>query len=246
LLAEQGAVEQAAELLGRPYRVWGEVVQGAHRGRQLGFPTANLRLPPDRLVPAYGVYACWAWRDEQGYPAVVNVGVRPSFDNGHPSVEAYLLDFSGDLYGETLGLSFMHRLRGEKKFADISQLVAQIRADAMRAGELLAQPATHSQEGEDSGWRELVHTADWAVAVTGADPRTLFANAASAMYTLQEADTSQPVALARSISVDGNGYEDLLVAWLNRLLLGQELGGEMWRCTHASKSSRSRPVACAA
>ena len=89
LLSEDGAVEQAAELLGRPYRLWGEVVAGAKRGRQLGFPTANLRIPEERLVPAFGVYACWAWRGDRGYPAVVNIGVRPSFDNGHPSVEAY-------------------------------------------------------------------------------------------------------------------------------------------------------------
>ncbi len=144
LLTEEGAVEQAAELLGRPYRVWGEVVEGAKRGRQLGFPTANLKVPEERLVPAYGVYACWAWRGDRGYPAVVNIGVRPSFDNGHPSVEAYLLDFSGDLYGETVGLSFVARLRGEKKFPNIGELIAQIGADAQRGGEILAQPPNHA------------------------------------------------------------------------------------------------------
>ena len=125
LLAGEGAVAQAAELLGRPYEVWGEVVHGAERGRGLGFPTANLKLPAGRLAPAYGIYACWAWRGETGFPAAVNVGVRPSFDNGHPSVEAYLLDFDGDLYGETLGLSFIQRLRGEQRFADIHALVAR-------------------------------------------------------------------------------------------------------------------------
>ena len=225
LLAEEGAVEQAGALLGRPYRVWGEVVKGAQRGQRLGFPTANLRLPEDRLVPAYGVYACWAWRGDTGYPAVVNVGVRPSFDNGAPSVEAYLVNFSGDLYGETLGLSFIQRLRGEKKFADIDQLVEQIRRDVAAAAKILANPPTI---GESGAWRELRHTADWSIEVWGTDPRTLFANAGAAMYALQEGDRSQPLTHARAICVAGNGYDELLVAWLNGLLLGQELGSEMY------------------
>ena len=225
MLAEEGAVEQAGALLGRPYRVWGEVVKGAQRGQRLGFPTANLRLPEERLVPAYGVYACWAWRGDTGYPAVVNVGVRPSFDNGAPSVEAYLINFSGDLYGETLGLSFIRRLRGEKKFTDIGQLVEQIRNDAGAAAEILADPPTIAGSG---GWRELRHTADWSIEVWGPDPRTLFANAGAAMYALQEVNQSQPLTRARAICVAGNGYDELLVAWLNRLLLGQELGGEMY------------------
>lgn len=236
LLNEEGAVEQAAELLGRPYRLWGEVVEGAKRGRQLGFPTANLRVPEERLLPAYGVYACWAWRGDRGYPAVVNIGVRPSFDNGHPSVEAFLLDFSGDLYGETLGLSFMARLRGEKKFPNIGELIAQIRADAQRAQEILADPHSDAQ-GTEGGWQELIHTADWAVEVVGSSPAQLFANAADAMYTLQEADPAQPITLARSISAEADGYEDLLVAWLNRLLFGQEVGGEMYTRFEVSEIS---------
>ncbi len=129
LLTENGAVEVAAELLGRPYQVWGQVVEGAQRGRTLGFPTANLQLAPDRLIPAFGVYACWSWRKDRetdglmpGHPAVVNVGVRPSFDNGQPSVEAHLLDFADDLYGETMGLSFVRRLRGEQRFSSIDAL----------------------------------------------------------------------------------------------------------------------------
>ncbi len=214
-------------MLGRPYRVWGEVVAGARRGRQLGFPTANLQVPEERLIPAFGVYACWAWRGDRGYPAVVNIGVRPSFDNGHPSVEAFLLDFAGDLYGETLGLSFVARLRGEKKFANIGELIAQIGADAQRAGEILGQPQTHA--GPDrTRWQEVVHTADWAVDISGADPAGLFANAADAMYALQDVDRARPVTLARAIGAQADAIDDLLVAWLNRLLLGQELGGEMY------------------
>ena len=225
LLSEDGAVEQAGELLGRPYRVWGEVVAGAKRGRQLGFPTANLLIPEERLVPAFGVYACWAWRGDRGYPAVVNIGVRPSFDNGHPSVEAFLLDFSGELYGETLALSFIARLRGEKKFPNIGELIAQIGSDAQQAKEILAQPPTAAGPG---AWRELVHAADWAIEVTGKEPAQLFANAALAMYALQDAGVARPITLARTLSAQADGREDLLVGWLNRLLLSQELGGEMY------------------
>lgn len=228
LLSEDGAVEQAAALLGRPYRLAAEVVRGAQRGRLLGFPTANLLVPKDRLIPAYGVYACWAWRGERGYPAVVNVGVRPSFDNGHPSVEAHLIDFTGNLYGEVLGLSFIARLRGERKFAEIAGLIAQIAADTESARRLLSAPATHAQPVEDHPWRELPHMADYAIEVRGTDARTLFANAALAMYSYQDVEYDRPVRLARAVSVQADGYEELMIAWLNRLLLGQETGGEMY------------------
>ncbi|MGQ9766743.1 MAG: bifunctional riboflavin kinase/FAD synthetase [Anaerolineae bacterium] len=234
LLAEKGAVGQAADLLGRPYQVWGKVAEGAKRGRRLGFPTANLVLPPNRLVPAHGVYACWAWREDAGYRAVVNIGVRPTFDNGYRSVEAYLLDFAEELYGETLGLSFISRLRAEMRFPDVSALIAQIRNDAEATRQLLGDPPDHAHPAcwqEESGrrpWAELRHTADWAIRVTAADVRTLFANTAAAMYFLQDADPGQPITLARSITVSAANYEELLVAWLNRLLLGQELGQELY------------------
>lgn len=234
LLAEKGAVTQAADLLGRPYQLWGKVAEGARRGRRLGFPTANLVVHPDRLIPAHGVYACWAWREDSGYPAVVNIGVRPTFDNGYRSVEAYLLDFTEELYGETLGLSFIRRLRDEMRFADVSALVAQIRSDAEAARRLLSDPPDRAQPEcwqDDIAarpWTELRHTADWAIRVTAADARTLFANTAAAMYWLQDADPQQPITLARSIEVSAANYEELLVAWLNRLLLGQELGQELY------------------
>lgn len=228
LLAEDGAVAQAAELLGRPYRLAAEVVRGAQRGTGLGFPTANLLIPEDRLTPAYGVYACWAWRGERGYPAVVNVGVRPSFDNGHPSVEAHLIDFAGDLYGEVLGLSFIARLRGEKRFAEIADLVAQIGTDTASAKQLLSYPDTHAQAAAAASWREIAHTADYSVEVSGADLRTLFANSALAMYGYQDVEHDHPVSLARAIAVQADGFEELMVGWLNRLLLWQETGGEMY------------------
>ncbi len=254
LLAQEGAVDLAADLLGRPYQIWGEVATGAQRGRRLGFPTANVVPPAGRLLPAFGVYACWAWREHRGYPAVVNVGVRPSFpaaaglrDNGQPTIpgtaghtiEAYLLDFAGDLYGETLGLSFISRLRGEMKFADIAALIAQIHADAEAARLLLTAPPdqTGSWKLEAGSWKlevgapfwtELSHTADWAIRVTGASQRQLFARTAAAMYLLQGADLSRPVTLARAVQVEAENPPELLVAWLNRLLLGQELDEAMY------------------
>lgn len=226
LLAQEGAVDQAADLLGRPYQVCGEVIHGAERGRKLGFPTANLALPRGRLLPAHGVYECWAWRGETGRPAAVNVGIRPSFDNGQSSVEAYLLDFDGDLYGETLGLSFIRRLRGEQRFADISALVSQVHHDvaATRRALCIAGPPSHAA----GSWRELGHTADWAIRVEGTSQRELFATAASAMFALQDADPTHPIELARTVNVSAGDAEELLVAWLNALLLGQELDGALY------------------
>jgi riboflavin kinase / FMN adenylyltransferase len=228
LLIDEGAVERAAAYLGRPYRVWGEVVKGAQRGRTIGFPTANLALPAERLVPAFGVYACWAWLEDRGYPAVVNIGVRPSFDNGQPSVEAYLLDFDADLYSQTVGLSFIRRLRGEQKFENIAALVAQIHADAEAGRAILADPPTHADPPEAHAWEEITHTADWAIRVRGAGPTSLFANAALAMYTLQDADAGRAITLGRAVNASADGLPGLLITWLNRLLLCQELGGEMY------------------
>ena len=238
LLSGEGAVAQAAELLGRPYEVWGEAVHGAERGRGLGFPTANLKLPAGRLVPAYGIYACWAWRGETGYPAAVNVGVRPSFDNGHPSVEAHLLDFDDDLYGEILGLSFNQRLRGEQRFADIHALIEQMGRDVEATRRTLADPPDDAGSWKlEAGsrkletepfWTELTHTADWAIRVTGDSQRQLFARAAAAMFALEDADPSQPIALARKVNVMAEDAPELLVSWLNHLLLGQELDGALY------------------
>jgi riboflavin kinase/FMN adenylyltransferase len=235
LLADDGAVEDAAGLLGRPYQIWGRVQTGAQRGRRLGFPTANIALPAERLLPAHGVYACWAWLGEpgveaggmRGLPAVVNVGVRPTFDNGLPSVEAYLMDFEGDLYGECLGLSFMRRLRGEMKFPDVAGLVAQIGMDARAAREMLGQPRDDTGTRREA-WHELPHTADWAFRVHGATQRQLFARAASALFTLEEADPDRPIERAHALHVTAEDTPDLLVAWLNQLLLAQETSGELY------------------
>jgi riboflavin kinase/FMN adenylyltransferase len=132
-LVAAGELDKASEFLGGPFLFEGEVVQGDHRGRELGMPTANI-VPDDALAcPGHGVYAAWA----HGYPAAVNVGVRPTFDTGRGLlVEAYLLDFDGDLYGETLRIAFLERMRGEKRFESVDDLVAQMRRDVDRAREI--------------------------------------------------------------------------------------------------------------
>jgi riboflavin kinase / FMN adenylyltransferase len=236
LLADEGAVAEAADLLGRPYQIWGQVQTGAHRGRSLGFPTANIGVPPDRLVPAYGVYACWAWLGEpgagpggtRGVPAVVNVGVRPTFDNGHASVEAYLLDFGNDLYGETMGLSFIRRLREERRFDSVPSLVAQIQADVRTAGRILTSPPDDTGARKGPVWEELPHTADRAIRVRGATQRQLFARAAAAMFSIEGADLARPITLARAVEMAADDTPALLVSWLNRLLLAGEVGGELY------------------
>lgn len=132
-LVAAGEVAKAGHFLGGPFLFEGEVVTGDQRGRTLGMPTANL-VPDDRLAcPGHGVYAAWA----HGHPAAVNVGVRPTFDTGRGLiVEAYLLDFSGDLYGQTLRIAFIERMRGEKRFESVDELVAQMRLDVDRAREI--------------------------------------------------------------------------------------------------------------
>jgi riboflavin kinase/FMN adenylyltransferase len=129
-----GEVEHAIAFLGRPFQVRGEVVHGDGRGRELGFPTANL-VPENALVyPSNGVYACRAAVEEDGewlwWPAATNVGVRPTFVTGRGVlVEAYLLDYDGDLYDRELRLAFLARLRGERRFDTVDALVEQMHRD---------------------------------------------------------------------------------------------------------------------
>jgi riboflavin kinase / FMN adenylyltransferase len=132
-LVAAGEVKEAAAFLGGPFMFEGEVVHGDKRGRTLGFPTANI-VPDDRLaVPGHGVYAAWA----HGHPAAVNVGVRPTFVTGRGLlIEAYLLDFEDDLYGQTLRVAFAERLRGERRFESVDELVEQMGRDADRAREI--------------------------------------------------------------------------------------------------------------
>lgn len=134
-LIAAGDMEGARHCLGAPFMVEGTVVEGDRRGRELGFPTANL-VPDDRLaIPGHGVYAAFA----NGVPAAVNVGVRPTFDSGRGVlIEAHLIDRAEDLYGATLRVAFVERLRGERRFGGVEQLVAQMRIDVDEAKRVCA------------------------------------------------------------------------------------------------------------
>ena len=125
-LVAAGEMSAARRCLGAPFMVEGEVVSGDQRGRELGFPTANI-VPDDRLaIPGHGVYAAFA----DGVPAAVNVGVRPTFESGRGVlIEAYLIDREEDLYGKTLRVAFVERLRGERSYPTVEELVAQMRRD---------------------------------------------------------------------------------------------------------------------
>jgi riboflavin kinase/FMN adenylyltransferase len=137
-LLQAGEVAQANRLLGTPFRLSGEVRHGDERGRELGFPTANLVPEEEFVCPGHGVYACLA----DGRPAAVSIGVRPTFKTGRGElIEAYLLDFDGDLYGRVLHLDFLARLRGERRFDTPAALVAQMHRDVQRTRELLAEVA---------------------------------------------------------------------------------------------------------
>ena len=134
-LVAAGDVEHAMHCLGAPFMLEGEVVSGDRRGRELGFPTANL-VPDDSLVvPGHGVYAAFA----NGHPAAVNVGVRPTFETGRGLlIESYLIDFDADLYGQNLRVAFVERLRGEKRFPSVEGLVEAMNRDVERAREVCA------------------------------------------------------------------------------------------------------------
>jgi riboflavin kinase/FMN adenylyltransferase len=127
-------VADADRLLGAPFQVRGEVVDGDKRGRTLGFPTANL-IPPDGFViPGHGVYACVAHVDGEAIPAATNIGVRPMFKTGRGElIEAFLIDWSGDLYGRELRIDFLKRLRGERRFPSVDDLLEQMGRDVVDA-----------------------------------------------------------------------------------------------------------------
>lgn len=139
-----GDVAAAAAALGRPHRVEGVVVRGDRRGRELGYPTANLQPGPHAAVPADGVYAGWLVRgDKSRLPAAVSVGTNPTFSGTERRVEAYVLDFDGDLYGERVGLDFVARLRPMVTFGDVDALLAQMAVDVEQSRALLVGPDAH-------------------------------------------------------------------------------------------------------
>ena len=132
-LVTGGEVREAAGLLGRPYVLRGEVVVGDRRGRQIGFPTANVLPDPRVVVPGTGVYAGNVTVDGRSYGACTNVGEAPTFDRRERRVEAHLLGFEGDIYGKVVDVSFVQKLRGERRFSGIEELKAQIGRDVEEA-----------------------------------------------------------------------------------------------------------------
>jgi len=127
----------AVRFLGHPLTLTGTVVRGQQLGRTLGIPTANLRLPPEVAAPKYGVYACRCHIDGQSYPAVTNVGTRPTVAGEGVTVEPWILDYAGDLYGRDITLDFYRFLRREQKFATLEELKNRIHMDARQTRQYL-------------------------------------------------------------------------------------------------------------
>jgi riboflavin kinase/FMN adenylyltransferase len=126
-----GSVDEANKLLGHNYTMSGEVIHGAKRGRTIGFPTANIDYPKEKATPSNGIYACWAYLGDQKFMAATNIGFNPTFtpERKIPSLEAYLLDFDRDIYGQELKLEFIARIRDELKFDSLEELIRKIHED---------------------------------------------------------------------------------------------------------------------
>ncbi|HHB91493.1 MAG TPA: bifunctional riboflavin kinase/FAD synthetase [Anaerolineae bacterium] len=218
----RGNLEWANVWLGRFFTISGLVVHGAHRGRKLGFPTANLTISQNRVHPADGVYAAWATVENRRFPAVVNIGVRPTVNGKERLIEAHLIGFDEDIYGRCLELAFVARLRDEMKFPSLDALIAQIARDKDLASWLLSQNP-HIPDYER--YRELPYTADWGVEVFGTTLEELYIHAAIAMFGLQAGYDVEGPTLQQAIEVEGADREDLLVSWLSELLWQQETHG---------------------
>lgn len=136
-LLSAGRVREAAELLGRYHQIKGRVVPGIGRGRELGFPTANLELESPCILPPTGVYAAYVYVGSARYAAALNIGLRPTFGASERTLEAHLLDFEGDLYGQQMLVQFVERLRDERRFPDADALRAQIARDIAQARDVL-------------------------------------------------------------------------------------------------------------
>ncbi len=142
----EGDLDDAARFLGRYPSVRGRVVKGDQRGRTLGFPTANLAIAERRLIPADGIYAVRVKIGETWHGGAANIGIRPTFDHGHRLVEVFVLDFDGDLYGREIFVYFRDRIRDERKFKDVEELVRQIEKD-VRFTRDMKLPARKGQGG---------------------------------------------------------------------------------------------------
>ncbi len=139
-LVSTGNVSEAAQLLGYHYPLGGEVIRGAGRGRTINFPTANIDYPNRKVIPSNGIYACWARLGNEKFMAATNVGFNPTFtpERQTPSLEAYLLDFDRDIYGQHIKLDFVSRIRNELKFNSVQALIWKIQEDVDKTRELLS------------------------------------------------------------------------------------------------------------
>ena len=139
-LVSTGAMSEAAKLLGYPYKMSGEVIHGAGRGKKINFPTANVDYPKEKAAPPNGIYACWARLGNERFMAGTNIGLNPTFtpERQIPSLEAYLLDFDRDIYGEVLTLEFVARLRDEIRYTNIDDLINQIHEDVDQTRAILS------------------------------------------------------------------------------------------------------------
>ena len=250
-----GRIEEAAALLGRNPRLSGEVVYGAGRGLALGCPTANLEVRPELAMPADGVYAVFAVLGSDRYPAVANIGVRPSFDDGTRTVETHIFDFDEGIYGCDLVVEFVSRLRDERRFEDIDDLVTQIEIDGQAARSVLSQD---QQEAGRVGltldacrfrYRELDHTADRALHVWGRGLADLLVGAARGMCSLMGDLEGLVPDIWRTIRLEASDREALLVEWLNELLYlveAEELLFTDFRIESVSDSETARAGAAGA
>ncbi len=225
-LVRIGNVEWASIWLGRYYTMSGMVMHGVQRGRTISFPTANLSVAQGRVVPANGVYATWTVVEGQRYMSVCNIGVRPTVNGSHRTIEAHIIDFDGDLYGRSIDLEFVYRLRDEIKFSGLDALKAQITRDRDRAALLLS---ANPQVPQEPRFEEVAHTADWAIDVHGKTQSILYANAAAAMFSLQGAVSADGPTVQRYFEIKDFDRESLMVHWLNELLIESETQGVMFQ-----------------
>jgi riboflavin kinase/FMN adenylyltransferase len=225
----EGDVRRAAAMLGRYPSLSGKVVEGAHRGHDLGFPTANLEILSERAVPANGVYAVFAVLGNARHPAVANVGVRPSFDNGQRTVEIHIFDFDQDIYDCDLVVQFVARLRDERRFENIEDLITQIEKDSSTARRILSSEQQYDDPTRSDAascryrYRELEHTADRALWVWGESLSDLFAGAAWGMYSLMGDLHGLMANHWKTVELEAEDLEGLLVEWLNELLYYTEM-----------------------
>ncbi|MFC1914861.1 bifunctional riboflavin kinase/FAD synthetase [Chloroflexota bacterium] len=141
-----GDMKRVTNLIGRPFRLQGQVITGTGRGLELGFPTANLKIDPKQALPPEGVYATRAYLDDKTCPSVTNIGRNPTFGNNELTVEAYLLDYHNNLYGRELKIDIVERLRDEKRFNSVEELKNQIASDIKQGRAILGPTAGNKHE----------------------------------------------------------------------------------------------------